>query len=105
MLYHVSMPWIVWDALGILPVLWGDLAKVRLDDGTVLSAVETAGVRARSKVLAALGLHRSIDALRRLTLIEEWLGVRNRGSRDQRSGGQEGDERELHVCCTVRRWK
>jgi hypothetical protein len=87
------------------PVLWGDLAKVCLDDGTILSAVETAGVRARSKVLAALGLHRSIDALRRLTLIEEWLGVRNRGSRDQRSGGQEGDKRELHVCCTVRRWK
>jgi hypothetical protein len=96
--YLVSAGYVV-----CLPVLWGDLAEVCLDDGTVLSAVETAGVGASTKVLLAFSLHRSIDALRRLTLVEEWLWVCKRGSRDQRTGGQEGDERELHVGLIVRR--
>jgi hypothetical protein len=33
-----------------------------------------------------------------LTLVKEWLGLCNWGSCDQRTRGQKGDERELHVC-------
>jgi hypothetical protein len=77
-------------------VLGCDLTEVRLDDGTVLSTVEAAWVGAGTEVLPALCLHRSIDALSSLALIEEGFGLSERRSRNQRGGGQDGDERKLH---------
>jgi len=73
-------------------VLGGDLAKVGLDDGTVLAAVETAGVGGGTKVLSALCLHGGIDALRGLALLNEGLWLSKGSGRDEGADGEEGDE-------------
>ena len=85
--------------LGGIPlhrVLAGDLAKVGLDDGSVLAAVESVGVSGSTKVLPALGLHGGIEALCGLALREVDLGLGEGGGSDQSTGGKEGDEGKLH---------
>jgi hypothetical protein len=84
------------DAFFRLPVLCGDLSEVCLDDGSVLSSVESVGVSGGTEVLPALLDHGSVNALGSLALIKLDGFRRGDGRRDCRTGQKSGDDGELH---------
>lgn len=81
-----------------VPVLWGNLTEVRLDDGGVGTSVQAAGVGAGTKVLPALCNHSIRNTLRSLAFIEDGLWLCHREGRNQSTGGEKRDEGEFHDC-------